>query len=204
VFEKHRRGRKPGSKCGYVYYGVLNFSLTARTFSRLSDASKLLRRIEKNMHSHQRIDGHSGRSASVSETTEEISGSRLPGSTASSSSSGSHRHWPQTVSGSDDVSVNSNPVQQPDARRHSFFSTILNPPELSLAPSMPPYDHFDDDMVVFDVPKLSPSSPQARDPVEAGLMSSHMANMLVEQFIIRLNPFIVVRIFSTSVPVDRH
>jgi hypothetical protein len=186
----------------------MSFSLTARALSRLSDASKLLRRIEKNMHSHQRIDGHSGRSASVSESPAETSGSRLPETTASSASSytsGSHGQWTSAVPSSDDLPAPSDiSVQPPDARRHSFFSTILNPPQSSLPPSTPPHGHTDEDMVVTDVPTGSPSSLRARDPVEAGLMSSHMANVLVEQFIIRLNPFIVVRISISCVPVDRH
>jgi hypothetical protein len=183
----------------------MSFSLTARALSRLSDASKLLRRIEKNMHSHQRIDGHSGRSASVSESPAETSGSRLPETTASSASSHTSGSHTSAVPGSDDLPATSDiSLQPPDARRHSFFSTILNPPQSSLAPSIPLHGHTDDDMVVAIVPTGSPSPPRARDPVEAGLMSSHMANVLVEQFIIRLNPFIVVRISIACVPVDRH
>ncbi|KAF5358156.1 hypothetical protein D9756_001799 [Leucocoprinus leucothites] len=49
VFEKHRRGRKPGSKS--VYFILICFSHPHLATPRLSEASKMLRRLEKDLNS---------------------------------------------------------------------------------------------------------------------------------------------------------
>jgi hypothetical protein len=49
VFEKHRRGRKPGSKYIFLRFHVMFPALM--DFNRLSEASKMLRRLEKGLNS---------------------------------------------------------------------------------------------------------------------------------------------------------
>ena len=64
IFEKHRRGRKPGSK--YVRSRVLHpFPSLIPASLRLSEASKMLRRLEKGLNASSKLRPNSAEAAST-------------------------------------------------------------------------------------------------------------------------------------------
>ncbi|KAL0947230.1 hypothetical protein HGRIS_013347 [Hohenbuehelia grisea] len=176
IFEKHRRGRKPGSK--------------------LSEASKMLRRLEKGLN-NAKLKSQSTEEAMANEQ-QTGSGSRFPSSELPALN-------PSPYGNPDDY--NSRPMDMDDEdedrnepglfpaklirkedRRNSFFRTILNPEEAppsasSSAPSRSP---------TLASPLL-PRAPTANglcDPITAGIIDDATARVLFDLFYLRLNPFI--------------
>ncbi|RDB24029.1 Protein priB [Hypsizygus marmoreus] len=200
VFEKHRRGRKPGSK--------------------LSEASKMLRRLEKGLNSakmksqtaetspYQVSDSRAGASQNS------LYGGNRPGDNSYGSSS---THFPTnelpplnmanydgdgyapSSNGSrtmnmdddeDDTERNEEAIYpakliRRENQRNSFFRTILNPEETpsSAGPNRdnsftPPQSH------------SAPTPTGSEDPVTAGILTEDDAKVLFDLIFLRLNPFI--------------
>ncbi|KAJ7063042.1 fungal-specific transcription factor domain-containing protein [Mycena amicta] len=145
IFEKHRRGRKPGSK--------------------LSEASKMLRRLEKGLNS-AKLKSH------VAEPPH-------------ASAAGPPNDIPEQSAREMDDEDDPDPENRAlfpaklirkENQRNSFFRTILNPADgPNSAPSRPLH---------------SPSSNVPLDAVSAGLVDDELANMLFDLLFLRLNPFI--------------
>ncbi|KAI0075803.1 hypothetical protein K474DRAFT_1663798 [Panus rudis PR-1116 ss-1] len=178
VFEKHRRGRKPGSK--------------------LSEASKMLRRLEKGLNNaKQKTHSHE-----PALTVPYASGSQVlfpPADLATVTlSSGFPTPPALTVSAEDEESDKScegmHPVNliRKESERNSFFKTILNPedadplrsatssqksPSPTRSPTASPAS------VPFDLGGL-------QDPITAGLITDRDARIFFDYFFIRLNSFI--------------
>ncbi|KAK7693053.1 hypothetical protein QCA50_002618 [Cerrena zonata] len=175
-FEKHRRGRKPGSK--------------------LSDASKMLRRLEKGLNN-----------AKARGVVHEPS----PHHIMSQDSSPLSHHSPYDgtyPSLSSDIPVGTEdddtdrsgdtvfPAQliRKESERNSFFKTILNPTDTD--PHASPQSHSSHASPTLN---RSPSASSHRessifsslkDPVASGLVDEKEANDMFEMFFLRLNPFI--------------
>ncbi|KIJ69549.1 hypothetical protein HYDPIDRAFT_172916 [Hydnomerulius pinastri MD-312] len=180
VFEKHRRGRKPGSK--------------------LSEASKMLRRLEKGLNT-----------AKLKHTSETSMSSVFPAVDSQSPQAepqfgGMLRPMDQ-YGGSDGYAASasrpSDGDEEEDAdrcdekfpakmirRENSFFRTILNPEHKS------PYHP----TVTPQAPRSDLSSPQqlhpaplpagCQDPISAELITEGKAKILFDAIFLRLNPFI--------------
>ncbi|KAF8835436.1 hypothetical protein BDN67DRAFT_913026 [Paxillus ammoniavirescens] len=168
VFEKHRRGRKPGSK--------------------LSEASKMLRRLEKGLNTAKlkqagettmssvfpAADSHSPQAES------QFGGMLRPVDRYGASASGS-----RPLDG-DDEKFPAKLIR----RENSFFRTILNPEHKSpYHPAVTPQVSRSDS----DSPQqLRPAPLPAgfRDPITAELINEDKAKMLFDAIFLRLNPFI--------------
>ncbi|KAL1722725.1 fungal-specific transcription factor domain-containing protein [Schizophyllum commune] len=178
VFEKHRRGRKPGSK--------------------LSEASKMLRRLEKGLnsaklksHSQEGLAGGSeGRSPSHqgdSSFGTHFPGNQLPPLSHLYESGG---HMPD-----EDDADTSKPNIFPrnlveNSNKRTFFSTILNPADQS-APSHAGSPASQPEAFPPSPPRLPPLGPDAlRDPVASGILDEKTASDFFDMFYLRLNPFI--------------
>ncbi|KAJ3849259.1 fungal-specific transcription factor domain-containing protein [Lentinula lateritia] len=204
IFEKHRRGRKPGSK--------------------LSEASKMLRRLEKGLnnakskavsidarHSSSFRDSHPSlgepddrytngvRSHPYSppngQFVPNLSPPNLPSYpdaaseyTASSTSSRTlDANDDEDDSASDRAEDNIFPANfiQRERRRNSFFRTILNPED---APASGPSSVRGSETYS---PPQSPAAPAGlNDPVSAGIVDEGLAKVLFDLIFLRLNPFI--------------
>ncbi|KAK7440278.1 hypothetical protein VKT23_017218 [Stygiomarasmius scandens] len=197
IFEKHRRGRKPGSK--------------------LSEASKMLRRLEKGLNNAKLKSQQSAEAGlqppysdvnPVSQDARFNNGSRgdmfSPGSRFSSNQlpplnlpyNGSDYTASSTSSrtlegeGDDDddeherTEDNIFPAKliRRENRRNSFFRTILNPQETPGPEPSPARSS-------FSPPQTSASSGPV-DPVSAGIMDEEQAKVLFDLIFLRLNPFI--------------
>ncbi|KAG9318356.1 hypothetical protein JVU11DRAFT_446 [Chiua virens] len=174
VFEKHRRGRKPGSK--------------------LSEASKMLRRLEKGLNT-AKLKHANDTSTSMS--------SVFPAVDAQSSQVESQfgtmirpmDHYNASTPGNrpsdgddEDDRVDEKFPAKLIRRESSFFRTILNPEHKSPYPTVTQMPRSD-----LDNPQLSrPASLPAglQDPITAGLVSEDKAKMLFDALFLRLNPFI--------------
>ncbi|CAK5279529.1 unnamed protein product [Mycena citricolor] len=179
VFEKHRRGRKPGSK--------------------LSEASKMLRRLERGLHSAklkaQVVDQGfpaDGREIYPREyaapnthfTNNELPPITLPGEYANAGSS-----RPDMDMDEDDEADSEHRALFPaklirkENQRNSFFRTILNPTESSSAvvalPSRPSYS-----------PPATTRPTSYSDPINTGILDEDGAKVLFDLVFLRLNPFI--------------
>ncbi|KAF9232013.1 hypothetical protein BU15DRAFT_67851 [Melanogaster broomeanus] len=174
IFEKHRRGRKPGSK--------------------LSEASKMLRRLEKGLNTAKlkqagdtsmssvfpAVDSHSPQAES------QFGGILRPVDQYIASVSGSR---PLDGDEEDDRGDEKFPAKL-IRRENSFFRTILNPEHKS------PYHP----TVPSQVPRSDLNSPQQlrpaplpvgyQDPITAELITEDKAKMLFDAIFLRLNPFI--------------
>ncbi|KAF9070312.1 fungal-specific transcription factor domain-containing protein [Rhodocollybia butyracea] len=197
VFEKHRRGRKPGSK--------------------LSEASKMLRRLEKGLNSAKSkvisVDGPSYRDVrppsaeqdphysnggrvhpySPRFTTSQLPPLNLPSSypTASDYTASPNSRTmdinDEEDSPSDRAEDNIFPANfiQREHQRNSFFRTILNPEE---TPASGPSSVRGSDTYS---PPSTPAAPAGlNDPVSAGLVDEEEAKVLFDLIFLRLNPFI--------------
>lgn len=201
VFEKHRRGRKPGSK--------------------LSEASKMLRRLEKGLHSakmkSQTTDNSSPYQASDSRLGPS-QGSLYPTIRPTDHSyTGSSTHFPSNelpplnlayqdgdgylpsahtsrsidlTDDDDDADRNDEPffpakLIRRENQRNSFFRTILNPEE---SPASGPPNRG----TSYTPPqiRLAPIPSGLNDPITAGIISEDDAKMLFDAIYLRLNPFI--------------
>ncbi|KIK81617.1 hypothetical protein PAXRUDRAFT_832723 [Paxillus rubicundulus Ve08.2h10] len=168
VFEKHRRGRKPGSK--------------------LSEASKMLRRLEKGLNTAKLKQAGETSMSSVfpaadshpPQAESQFGGILRPVDRYGASASGG-----RSLDG-DDEKFPAKLIR----RENSFFRTILNPEHKS------PYHP----AVTPQVPRSDSNSPQQlrpaplptgyRDPITAGLINEDKAKMLFDAIFLRLNPFI--------------
>ncbi|KAH7889823.1 fungal-specific transcription factor domain-containing protein, partial [Phlebopus sp. FC_14] len=177
IFEKHRRGRKPGSK--------------------LSEASKMLRRLEKGLNT-----------AKLKQTNETSMSSVFPAMDprVESQLGGMLRPVGQFVSPDGYVASGSRPSdgdEEEDADRgdekfpakmirkeNSFFRTILNPEHKSpYHPTVLPHAPQSDPGRSQSLrPPLLP--PDCDDPITAELITDEKAKMLFDAIFLRLNPFI--------------
>ncbi|KAL1743295.1 fungal-specific transcription factor domain-containing protein [Schizophyllum fasciatum] len=176
VFEKHRRGRKPGSK--------------------LSEASKMLRRLEKGLnsaklksHSQEGLaggsEGHSPSHQADSSFGTHFPGNQLPPLSHLYESGG-------RILDEDDAETSSPSIFPRNLveNKRTFFSTILNPADQSAAsPAGSPASQ--PEAFPPSPPRLPPLGADAlRDPVAAGILDDKTAHNLFDMFYLRLNPFI--------------
>ncbi|KAI0710432.1 fungal-specific transcription factor domain-containing protein [Cerioporus squamosus] len=191
VFEKHRRGRKPGSK--------------------LSEASKMLRRLEKGLNNAKAKQpsnaGLSQASTSAGSFTQDSppSGPSYAGPSGNGSLSG-HQ--------SDDDQMDEDEDDRPDealypanvirtAQRSSFLDIVMNkePTENSPSRGSPtdrsthaPHKQPSQSPTrsqVSPLPKPPSSLPNApKDPVSAGIIPEEEVSTFFDLFFLRLNPFI--------------
>ncbi|KAH7906062.1 fungal-specific transcription factor domain-containing protein [Hygrophoropsis aurantiaca] len=172
VFEKHRRGRKPGSK--------------------LSEASKMLRRLEKGLNNaKQKASDYPAGPRSV--PTES---SHFPDIMRSGDAYGSSDGYePSVTSGSRTMDVDDDEdTERCDekfpakliGKENSFFSKILNPEPKS--PALPPSSRGNS----YPLHQLRPAPLPSglHDPITAGLISESKAKVLFDAIFLRLNPFI--------------
>ncbi|KAI6038957.1 hypothetical protein EDC04DRAFT_2868101 [Pisolithus marmoratus] len=170
VFEKHRRGRKPGSK--------------------LSEASKMLRRLEKGLNAAKL------KQISDTPTTPVYAiDSRSPQTDSSFGSVLRPDHYGSSgkcpPDGDDEEDGDRSDEKFPAKlirRENSFFKTILNPEHKS------PYHTTILSQAGNDLnhqqSRPSPLPDGCEDPITAGLISEEKARMLLDLIMIRLNPFI--------------
>ncbi|KAF8652690.1 hypothetical protein AX16_004195 [Volvariella volvacea WC 439] len=166
VFEKHRRGRKPGSK--------------------LSEASKMLRRLEKGLNNAKL----------KSQTTEQALAASLQAgeSRASGSQDGNYQGYTTQASRNMDVDdeednqdrdgENIFPAKliKRENQRNSFFRLVLNE---ETPATNPPSNRAN---TTPEPPK--PAVPGLKDPIEAGIIDDEQAKVLFDLIFLRLNPFI--------------
>ncbi|KAJ7098180.1 fungal-specific transcription factor domain-containing protein [Mycena belliarum] len=176
VFEKHRRGRKPGSK--------------------LSEASKMLRRLEKGLNS-AKLKSHAAdapdRDPYRDGPAARFPTSELPPLNLQSYPNGDYPPAPPARDMDDDDDDDPDPPNRAlfpaklirkENQRNSFFRTILNPAEGSNidAPSRP---------TSFSPPAQSKGlAGPYTDPVSAGIIDEDQAQVLFDLVFLRLNPFI--------------
>ncbi|TFK72578.1 hypothetical protein BDN72DRAFT_763047, partial [Pluteus cervinus] len=202
VFEKHRRGRKPGSK--------------------LSEASKMLRRLEKGLNnakaksqvttepalaasyaSDSRASSSQDPSyppirteSTFSSPTTHLPSNQLPPLNIPYSSPEGYNSSAQTSRNNMDIDddeedpdrngENIFPVKliRRENERNSFFRTVLGPDENSTTPtSNPPPNRG----ASFTPPRVVPG---LNDPIAAGLITEDDAKVLFDLIFLRLNPFI--------------
>ncbi|GLB35263.1 putative fungal specific transcription factor [Lyophyllum shimeji] len=195
VFEKHRRGRKPGSK--------------------LSEASKMLRRLEKGLNSakmksqtteasnsHDAGQDHLHPVSRHSDGAYKTPSSRFPskdlppldlhrypvGDRYAHSSNGSRL---MDIDDEDDAERNEETIFpekliRRENERNSFFRTILNPEETP-GPSSNPNSNAP---LAQLQTRLEPVPPGLNDPITAGIISEDDAKVLFDLIFLRLNPFI--------------
>ncbi|KZT66725.1 hypothetical protein DAEQUDRAFT_674611 [Daedalea quercina L-15889] len=206
IFEKHRRGRKPGS--------------------RLSEASKMLRRLEKGLNNAKQkstindslvlpplvgassADGRfrdNGGPSGSTYTGPELPPLNLPsriqdGYPRSSHASDSEMEEDDEADDKDGGMYPARVIKQ-NARNSSFFKTILNPADdapvgrqsgvsersFSQHPQSPSYAS---SKPAPSVKPLFAFGQTLRDPVEAGLLQEDEVKNLWDIFYLRLNPFI--------------
>ncbi|OCH95228.1 hypothetical protein OBBRIDRAFT_721011 [Obba rivulosa] len=201
IFEKHRRGRKPGS--------------------RLSEASKMLRRLEKGLSSakakSQTTDTPLPPPPSEASTSGQYrseegyspGNSRFPNNELPPISSPYQEGFPRPSARSDvDMDEDDDEADRPEGsmfpvkmirkERNSFFKTILNP-EMPEPP--PPRTSVSERSTSHTSSSpLTPSAPQPypglgslsalKDPVELGWLDEEEVKNLFDMFYLRLNPFI--------------
>ncbi|KAA1479725.1 hypothetical protein DENSPDRAFT_846342 [Dentipellis sp. KUC8613] len=199
IFEKHRRGRKPGSK--------------------LSEASKMLRRLEKGLSSAKlkqvseasaksskplasgtnsgRLEAppHQLRPGDPYSTPGSQYSTELPPLGSSAECNGDDpRHGPRNVEEQEDDGDRGDEGMFPaklirrENQRQPFFKTILNPehetPVTSSSSDRTPSSS-------FTPPTTSgPHLPGLEDPVIAGIVDEAYAKVLFDLVFLRLNPFI--------------
>ncbi|KAG6910880.1 hypothetical protein DXG01_006563 [Tephrocybe rancida] len=192
IFEKHRRGRKPGSK--------------------LSEASKMLRRLEKGLNSAKMKSQTAD--ASASNSGQEYGGGR-PGDGQYHSSNGSFSskelpplNMPQYPGGEgyahssgsrsmdiddeDDAEHNEEAIFpegliRRENQRNSFFRTILNPEADASSPNSQANNN---SPLTPPLARLAPMPDGLKDPVTAGIITEEDAKVLFDAIFLRLNPFI--------------
>ncbi|KAK7023786.1 Zn(2)-C6 fungal-type domain-containing protein [Favolaschia claudopus] len=182
VFEKHRRGRKPGSK--------------------LSEASKMLRRLEKGLNS-AKLKSQAAADADprdpyqrdpYSATASQFSPNELAPLNAPPYQNGEYpnsNHGPRSIDDEpdddpdpEDRALFPAKLIRKENQRNSFFRTILNPAEGSANPNAPP------NRPSYSPPHQNRSPPSYHDPVGAGIIDEDQAKVLFDLIFLRLNPFI--------------
>ncbi|KAF9459558.1 fungal-specific transcription factor domain-containing protein [Collybia nuda] len=201
VFEKHRRGRKPGSK--------------------LSEASKMLRRLEKGLNtakmksqttdsSYQSSDIRNGPSQDVlytalrpvdstyASSTTHFPSNELPplnlpnyhhGNNYAPSSNGSRsmdmEDEDEDVDRNDEEFFPEKLIRR-ENQRNSFFRTILNPEE---TPAITGSSNRGNSFTPPQA-RLAPIPSGLNDPITAGIIDEEDAKVLFDLIFLRLNPFI--------------
>ncbi|KAL4067511.1 fungal-specific transcription factor domain-containing protein [Scleroderma citrinum] len=173
IFEKHRRGRKPGSK--------------------LSEASKMLRRLEKGLNAAKLKQMNETSTSPVYSTVDSRSpqgDSPFSGMLHPTDQYGSSGSRPSDGDEEEDGDRGDERFPAKMIRReNSFFRTILNPEPKS------PYHT----TILPQAPRGDPEHHQPRpsslpdgyeDPISAGLVSEDKARILLDLIMLRLNPFI--------------
>ncbi|KAJ6547280.1 fungal-specific transcription factor domain-containing protein [Mycena capillaripes] len=186
VFEKHRRGRKPGSK--------------------LSEASKMLRRLEKGLNS-AKLKSQAADSPYASDprdqyqrdpysaTASHFPSNELPplnlppyqnGDYAASNHSSRSMEMDETDDDPDreDRALFPAKLIRKENQRNSFFRTILNPAEGSANPNAP------SNRPSFSPPHQNRGPAPYNDPISAGIIDEDQAKVLFDLIFLRLNPFI--------------
>jgi hypothetical protein len=214
VFEKHRRGRKPGSKyvCILISPPLI---LTSPAFTRLSEASKMLRRLEKGLSSAKLKSQANDASLSLPyPPSDSRTSSSDPTHFRSEGGPPAHfsnnEHPPLLILNCRENQYSSSPDDDDDEgdpepedlypaklirkeNRNSFFQTILNPQnETPVSSSMSPHDS---PPMQYQQPRLQPplshpTSSPVLDPISAGVMDENQAQVLWDLVFLRLNPFI--------------
>lgn len=164
VFEKHRRGRKPGSK--------------------LSASSKLLREMEKGLRNAKKSHGDDPlvlpRLATYNEYDSHFTSNQLPPLNISEYPGPSSR--PMDID--DDEEERNGEALFPakmitKEKRNSYFSTILNHEDspnhrASCSP----------------VTRVGATSPPSEDPITTGIINDEDAKLIFDLIFLRLNPFV--------------
>ncbi|KZT36989.1 hypothetical protein SISSUDRAFT_1063225 [Sistotremastrum suecicum HHB10207 ss-3] len=162
IFEKHRRGRKPGS--------------------RLSEASKMLRRLEKNLNSqkqkHSLHDPHAPRQDLRPPSP--INRDDIEEEDTDDDDEDSHRIFPANIIRAE--------------QRQPFFRTILNSPSpspqvpssSSSSSTVPPVREHSQPAI----PRHVSPPPGFSDPLTSKLITPEKAASLFDALFLRLNPFI--------------
>ncbi|KAI0693888.1 fungal-specific transcription factor domain-containing protein, partial [Cytidiella melzeri] len=197
VFEKHRRGRKPGSK--------------------LSEASKMLRRLEKTLNSAKvKSQSNDTPFSADSRPSDRFPNNELPplnlppdydspGYSGNNGRSGPDDDDDIDAEKGDDGLFPAKLIQK--ERNSSFFKTILNPEPYEPSGSRPTSER----SYSMDAPRPTsppaplPNSPRPNnvvtmqglsDPITAGIIDEAHAGVLLDLFFLRLNPF--VNLFDPS------
>lgn len=172
-------------------------TLSLSHLSRLSDASKMLRRLEKGLNNAKARAAHHEPSS-----YHPLSQDPSPLVHHSPYDNAYPRMSSETAVGTedDDETDRSGDTMFPaqlirkESERNSFFKTILNPTDTD-----PHSPHQSNSSHTSPAPQRSPSASSHRetsaffglkDPVASGLIDEKEANDLFEMFYLRLNPFI--------------
>ncbi|KIK45923.1 hypothetical protein CY34DRAFT_801082 [Suillus luteus UH-Slu-Lm8-n1] len=174
VFEKHRRGRKPGSK--------------------LSEASKMLRRLEKGLNTAKLKQSDSSLSTvfPADPRTPQAENTQFGGLQSSDAYGSADGYAASSVS-----SRTVDPEEEEDGERsdekfpaklirreNSFFRTILNPEHKSPMLHVPRNPYLPQSL------RPAPLPIGYNDPITAGLINENKAKILFDAIFLRLNPFI--------------
>ncbi|KAG1843609.1 fungal-specific transcription factor domain-containing protein [Suillus subalutaceus] len=174
VFEKHRRGRKPGSK--------------------LSEASKMLRRLEKGLNTAKLKQSDSSLSTvfPADPRTPQTENTQFGGLQSSDAYGSADGYAASSVS-----SRTVDPEEEEDGERsdekfpaklirreNSFFRTILNPEHKSPMLHVPRNPYLPQSL------RPAPLPIGYNDPITAGLINENKAKILFDAIFLRLNPFI--------------
>ncbi|KAI0340148.1 hypothetical protein BDW22DRAFT_1334966, partial [Trametopsis cervina] len=189
VFEKHRRGRKPGSK--------------------LSEASKMLRRLEKGLNS-AKLKSQSNETPypSDSRSSDRLANNDLPplnlppdydSPTYASAGSRNRDDDDNDTEKGDEGIFPAKLIQK--ERNSSFFKIILNPepyePTASRSNSERSFTLDTPRPKTPSLPSPNPPRPLSEvspnslgDPITLGIIDEAHANVLFDLFFLRLNPFV--------------
>ncbi|KAI0653216.1 fungal-specific transcription factor domain-containing protein [Cubamyces menziesii] len=184
VFEKHRRGRKPGSK--------------------LSEASKMLRRLEKSLNNAKAKQPSNAQSSSSTAPA-----SQEDGAGPSNFSPSAAQQYDEEMEEEEDDRPEEPiyPEKVIRSSRSSFLDVVMNPVPAAADHDRPHSDSSADrphsaPKSASQSPSRLQSSPQPRpyiglfggnvpkDPVAAGILSESDVEPLFDIFFLRLNPFI--------------
>jgi hypothetical protein len=206
VFERHRRGRKPGSKL--VFCCSLHEGFSSETIFRLSEASKMLRRLEKGLNNAKlKSQTLESSSSSISPTDWRTqrgdNDARSPGNYTSDlpplnlpsqfdrDDQPDRKARPPTDEEDNESEGKTDgmfPVDliRRENQRNSFFKTILNPSH-----EAPTSLRSDRSNSTASSQAANPSVPQSlKDPIAAGILDESNAKVLFDLIFLRLNPFV--------------
>ncbi|KAL5490129.1 hypothetical protein ACEPAI_4962 [Sanghuangporus weigelae] len=188
IFEKHRRGRKPGSK--------------------LSEASKMLRRLEKGLNNAKLKSLATESTVLTSQTDSSQYQPALGARHPSFNTQPDHAYHPQASGASsldedDDGEPNEEGMYpakliKKEKQRNSFFGTVLGPSGSSRSPVEHAYSPVSSSTAERGTYSSEPSPSislhvpfgHLDDPVQAGLMDDQTAEHIMDLVFIRLNPFV--------------
>ncbi|CAL1706513.1 unnamed protein product [Somion occarium] len=195
IFEKHRRGRKPGSK--------------------LSEASRVLRHLEKGLPGAKaKVDPTCTSQSPVAEQDSHLSIGRFPNNELPplkippdfelplprASDPTSSRMPIDFDQDQDEKKPESetmypaNLIRREGERSSSFFKTILNPqpeaPSIRFKESSSPSPQLHSPVVPLTSSINVTVASELRDPIEAGFIDEKQADTLFQLLFLRLNPFI--------------